>query len=163
MREGWLSILIYNTLAALTGDESRATMVHTLIRRRRGLVEPVVLAIFARFSGGMGGPSRFGLRGTRILQGSGRSFSSWRSSLLPGLACYPNPGRDDHWTMGGRYRSISMILPAHQLRRTDIFILFTISVAACRFQSGVVSSHAILQRRFHAAIEHDATLRPIWG
>ena len=26
-----------------------------------------------------------------------------------------------------------MILPAHQLRRTDIFILFTISVAACRF------------------------------
>ena len=41
MRAGWPSILIYNTLAALLVTIP-AAVVHTLNRRRRGFVEPVV-------------------------------------------------------------------------------------------------------------------------
>ncbi len=51
MREGWPSILIYNTLAALLVTIP-AAVVHALIRRRRGLVEPVVFSL-RQILGGM--------------------------------------------------------------------------------------------------------------
>ena len=77
MREGWLSILIYNTLAALLVTIP-AAMVHTLIRRRRGLVEPVVFNLRQILGGMVAFAVVFAVSHPTKLR---RSFSSWRSSF----------------------------------------------------------------------------------